>query len=219
MEGEGGGGAAVTQLLPPAWRLSRGGGCRCSRLSLLQGQSFGGGARRRMAQLGGGWDTHPHTPRGSRLGKRLWGLRGELVLLGGVSNGGRAVGRESSGEGGVPGGWRDAGIDPGGWRAGRPESRAQGAVPGAGGGRAWSRGRCAVLWRPLLVGAAHRGGGGGRGAPCRAVSLHGLSRGARRGRDWGGGLPPASPARSRGGNAQGRSPALGMAGLASLAAV
>lgn len=31
--------------------------------------------------------------------------------------------------------------------------------------------------------------GGGRGAPRRAVSLHGLSRGARRGRDWGGGCP------------------------------
>lgn len=150
----------MTQLLPPAWRLSRGGGCRCSRLSLLQGQSFGGGARRRMAQLGGGWDTHPHTPRGSRLGKRLWGLRGELVLLGGVSNGGRAVGRE-----GCPGDGGMRGLIPGDGGRDAPRAGRRERCPGRGGGRAWSRGRCAVLWRPLLVGAAHRGGGGGAGLP------------------------------------------------------
>lgn len=119
----------------------------------------------------------------------------------------------------MPGGWRDAGIDPGGWRAGRPESRAQGAVPGAGGGGARGAAAAARCFGAPCWSALRTAAGGGRGAPRRAVSLHGLSRGARRGRDWGGGLPPASPARSRGGNAQGRSPALGMAGLASLAAV
>lgn len=61
----------------------------------------------------------------------------------------------------------------GGRRAGSP-----GGGNGMGAGVLRS---CAVLWRPLLVRAAHRGGGAGAAPGHRgAVSLRGLSSDVRR---------------------------------------